>query len=286
VYLGSEGLESYMRIASDPPLDPSEAFEELMLQKCLMASFGSRDELTKEDRQVIKRLGLKFRGRNAWPLFRSYRPACFPWHLTADEARFLTLALQQAREVSLRFKEDPALFDPPNEELWFVRASEETEKGLSWRDAWLEPALLEEEELPDVPIDELRLARLKKAAQPMEAVWEIDFFLSPTPVQDKRDERPHYPYQTLTVDHASGFIFDTHLASPETYLEEFPERFLALAERLKRLPVEIWVKREDAYDLLEPFTSRLGIELYLVDELESLEEAQAAFRQFMEQREW
>ncbi len=282
LYLGSEGLESYMRIASEPPPDPSEAFEELMLQKCLMASFANRDELSKEDRQVIKSLGLKFRGRNAWPLFRSYRPAYHPWYLTADEARFLTLALQQAREVCLRFREDPALFEPPQDELWFDRVPEETEDGLSWRDAWLEPALLEDEYLPDVPIDELRLARLKKAAQFMDAIWEMDFFLSPTPVQDKRGERPHYPYQTLAVDQASGFIFDTHLASPETYLEEFPVRFLALAERLKRLPVEIWVKREDAYDLLEPFTSRLGIELYLVDELEALEEAQAAFRQFMD----
>jgi hypothetical protein len=252
-----------------------------MLQKCLMASFANREELTTEDRQVIKRLGLKFRGRNAWPLFRSYRPAHFPWYLTADEARFLTLALQQAREVCLRFREDPALFNPPNEELWFVRVPEETEEGLSWKDAWLEHALLEEEELPTVPIDELRLARLKKAVQFMDAIWEMDFFLSPTPVQDKKGERPHYPYQTLTVDHASGFIFGTDLASHATYLEEFPERFLALAERLKRLPVEIWVKREDAYDLLEPLTSRLEIELYLVDELESLEEAQAAFRQFM-----
>lgn len=286
LYLGSEGLESYMRVASEPPLDPDKVFEEAIMQKCLMASFANREELTKEDRQVIKSLGLKFRGRNAWPLFRSYRPAHFPWYLTADEARFLTLALQQAMEVCPRFREDPALFDPPNEELWFVRVPEETEEGLSWRDAWLEPALLEEEELPTVPVDELRLARIKKVAQPTENIWEMDFALAPTPVQDKQGERPHYPYQTLTVDHTSGFIFDTHLASPETYLEEFPERFLALTERLKGLPVEIWVKREYAYDLLEPFTSRLGIELYLVDELESLEEARSAFRQFMERRGW
>ena len=281
LYLGSEGLESYMRIASEPPLDPSEAFEELMLQKCLMASFANREELTKEDRQVIKRLGLKFRGRNAWPLFRSYRPAYHPWYLTADEARFLTLALQQAREVCPRFREDPALFEPPQDELWFVRVPEETEEGLSWRDAWLEPGLLEEEELPTVPLDELRLARLKKAAQFMEAVWEMDFFLSPSAVQEKKGERPYYPYLTMTVDHRSGFIFGTDLASPATYLAEFPWRFITLAERLKKLPTELWVKREEAYDLLEPITSHLGVELYLVDELESLEDARAALGRFM-----
>ena len=281
LYLGSEGLESYMRIASEPPPDPSEAFEELMLQKCLMASFANREDLSKEDRQVIKRLGLKFRGRNAWPLFRSYRPAYHPWYLTADEARFLILALQQAREVCLRFREDPALFEPPQDELWFVRVPEETEEGLSWRDDWLEPDLLEEEELPDVPLDELRLARLKKVAQFMDAIWEMDFFLSPSAVQESKGERPYYPYMMMTVDHKSGFIFGTELASPDTYLEKFPWRFVTLAESLKKLPTELWVEKEDAYDLLEPLTSRLGIELYLVDELEALEEARTALGRFM-----
>jgi len=281
VYLGSEGLESYMRVASGPSVDPSEALETVLRQKCLMASFGAREELMKEDRQVLKRLGLKFRGRTAWPLFRSYRPAYHPWLLTADEARFLTLALQQARGVCLRFSDDPALFEPPQEDLWFVRVPEEADEGLIWTDAWLEPALLEDEYLPDVPIDELRLARLKKEAQFMDAIWEMDFFLSPSAVQEERGERPYYPYMTMTVDHRSGFIFNTDLTSPETYLEEFPWRFLALAERLKKLPIELWVKREDAYDLLEPFTSRLGIELYLVDELEALEDARTALGQFM-----
>jgi hypothetical protein len=281
VYLGSEGLESYMRVASEPPMVSPEALETMLMQKCLMASFGGREELTKEDRQVIKSLGRKFRGRTAWPLFRSYRPAYHPWHLTADEARFLTLALQQAREVCLRFKEDPALFDPPSEELWFVRVPEETEEDLCWRDAWLEPALLEEEELPTVPIDELRLARLKKAAPLMQAIWEMDFFLSPSAVQERKGERPYYPYMTMAVDHRSGFVFGSDLASPETHLAEFPERFLALAERIKRLPSELWVKREDAYDLLEPISSLLGIDLYLVDELEALEDARAALGRFM-----
>jgi hypothetical protein len=280
VYLGSEGLESYMQVASGPPSDLSEALETALLQKCLMASFANREELSKPDRDVIKRLGLKFRGRNEWPLFRSYRPAYHPWYLTADEARFLTLALRQAREVCLRFEEDPALFDPPDEELWFVRVPEETETGLSWRDDWLEPASLEEE-LVTVPLDELRLARLKKAAPLLQAVWEMDFFLSPTPVQDKGDERPYYPYMLMIVDHGSGFIFGTDLVTSEIHLAEFSERFLALAERLERLPSEIWVKKDEAYDLLEPLTSRLGIELYLVDWLEALEEARAALGRFM-----
>lgn len=56
---------------------------------------------------------------------------------------------------------------------------------------------------------------------------------------------------------------------------------MALAERLKWLAPEIWVKKEEAYDLLEPLSSRLGIKLYIVGELEALEDAQPAMWEFM-----
>jgi len=36
--------------------------------------FEDRDGLDKQDREVIKKLGLKFRGAHAWPMFCSYRP--------------------------------------------------------------------------------------------------------------------------------------------------------------------------------------------------------------------
>lgn len=115
----------------------------------------------------------------------------------------------------------------------------------------------------------------------MQAIWEMDFFLSPSAVQEKRGQRPYHPYLTMSVDHGSGFIFGTDLASPRTHLAEFPERFLALAERLKWLAPEMWVEKEEAYNLLEPISSRLGISLYIVDELEALEEAGAASGRFM-----
>ena len=40
----------------------------------LQASFENRDQLSREDRHVMRELGLTFRGRQAWPMFRSYRP--------------------------------------------------------------------------------------------------------------------------------------------------------------------------------------------------------------------
>ena len=76
VYLGTEGLEGYLKIRSEE-ISLSD-IDMLHIQKCLMASFEDRNFLQKPDLQVVKKLNLKFRGRNLWPLFRSYRPGYLP----------------------------------------------------------------------------------------------------------------------------------------------------------------------------------------------------------------
>ncbi len=60
VYLGLEGLEVCERIRSGDiaPQDPEVDF----VQKCLLASFQDRKSLEKKDLDVIRQLGLKFRG--------------------------------------------------------------------------------------------------------------------------------------------------------------------------------------------------------------------------------
>ncbi|MCM8775585.1 MAG: hypothetical protein NC930_04445 [Candidatus Omnitrophica bacterium] len=76
VYLGAEGLESYLQVqCGQAQRDPEEAVH---LMKCLMVSFEDRCFMDPEDLEMIKVLGLKFRGENAWPKFRSYQPGYYP----------------------------------------------------------------------------------------------------------------------------------------------------------------------------------------------------------------
>ncbi len=70
LYLGTEGLEGYLKTRSGE-FSPDNV---LHIQKCLMVSFEDRKFLKKQDLTTIKELNLKFRGRNEWPLFRSYLP--------------------------------------------------------------------------------------------------------------------------------------------------------------------------------------------------------------------
>ena len=276
VYLGTDGLEGYLKIQSGEILP--DDIDALHLQKCLMASFEDRQFLQKPDLQVIKELGLKFRGRNSWPLFRSYRPGYRPWYLTKEEAKYLTLALQQAIEVSLRFKKDKDLLTPPKENHYLVRVPKKEGESLRWRDKWLEPLPLEKVEVVAEPIDEVHLQRIKKITSRQQGIWEVDFFYSPSAV--KEEERPYFPYLFLWVDHHSGLILKPDVVKPSEYRLQFPRQFLDLIESVNFLPDEILVRKEEAFQLLEPITSRLSIKLKLVKRLKGIEQAQEAMFEY------
>ena len=116
----------------------------LALQDCLMVSFEDRQLLDTPDRDISKAGGLMFRGRNAWPLFRSYLPGYEPRFLTAAEARRLTVALAQALLVAERLDENPALLpEPMPNGKYLVRVPTRGDGGAwQWRDSKRVPAPL------------------------------------------------------------------------------------------------------------------------------------------------
>jgi len=273
VYLGTEGLRGYLKLQlGDTPTTVSEM---LHSQKCLMASFEDREFLHKKDHQIIKNLGLKFRGRKAWPLFRNYSPGYHPWFITSDEAKFLTLALYQTIDVALRFKDNPEMLTPPEENQYLVRVPEKTKEGLSWRDEWLEPLPLEKPEIEVPEINETRLAKINERFKERLGIWEVGFFHSPQGVQEK-NERPYYPYVVLWVEYSSGYILNLRLTGPPTgtlsELSVIPEQLMEIIENIEFLPQEILVDKEETFKLLEPITRKLGIKLSYVERLMVFEE--------------
>ncbi|MCD4844482.1 MAG: hypothetical protein K8R25_08350 [Methanosarcinales archaeon] len=275
LYLGSEGLYGLSSILSG---DFSESKDEaLFVQNCLMASFEDRKHLRKQDLRQIKTLGLKFRGRNAWPLFRNYLPGFFPWYLKSDEVRFLTIALLQAMYVSLRFKKDSELLDHPSTNQFFVRVPDKSGENITWEDKWLKPTPLTVGDIPMISIEEATINRLIKARLQREGIWEFDFFYVPTVLQEK-EERPYYPYMSLLVDHDSSFILNFQLEKEADCKSTFPVKFADFIERAQVMPDELLVKRLDVYRIMKPISSELGIEINMVESLPALEYAQKSIK--------
>jgi hypothetical protein len=270
VYLGTEGLDGYLNIRRGQIQydDPDSLF----IQNCLMLSFENRKLVQEDDREIINELGLKFRGKNAWPVFRRYEPGYFPWFLNRDEVIYMMNALQQATDICLRFKDDAKLFRAPVKNHYLIRVAEEKNGRVSWKDEWRKPSPPEKKDQGLYkPVDEVRIQRLKKTVKSTPAIWEIDFFYAPTPVLEV--ERPFFPYAIMIIDHDTGFILDMHLAETRSYQKEFLEKFLNCIETTSVIPLEILARKEEVLKLLEIYASRLNIRLSRVKKLKNIDHA-------------
>ncbi|MEW6419310.1 MAG: hypothetical protein AB1480_14560 [Nitrospirota bacterium] len=279
VYTGSKGLASYLKIITLQ--NPEGNFDNMLLQECLSITFEDRRYLEKEDLKVIKDLGFKFRGRNAYPLFRNLKPGYYPWFITREEARFLIVVFQQALDVCQRFKYDKTLLIPPVKGQYFVRVPQIIEGGLSWRDEWMWPQPLQPEEFTPIRADELRLQRIKSNAV-QQGIWEFDYFYANMPV--KEEGRPYFPMTLLIVDSASGFILHARVSTPLKYQREFTDSFISFVEEAGILPKELLVAKDEAMKILEPVISCLKIKLTKVKRCKEVEKAQRSFSRFTSRR--
>jgi Domain of unknown function (DUF6930) len=300
-YLGSLGLEQHHKIQSgklharSPDLPGS--------QSCLTAWFGGRGDLDKTDLKVVKDLSLKFRGSNTWPQFRSMQPGYTPWYLSESEAKFLTVCLEQAREVALNFEKDPELLDPPGKNLYLVRvpsektAARSTEPSLSssqqilfpdeskssvheWNSQWLSAAPRVKTVVRAFPLDEIRLQHIKKTSQGHRGAWEVDAFFTPQPAAG--DDRPFFPYAFLCADQDSGFILSTVVAEPSGWETEFPRVFLESIEKHRLFPNKLCFRKEELRDLFAPLANHLGIEVEFTKRLPAVNRAKRELLKFME----
>ncbi len=299
VYLGSLGLEQHLKIQSRRATAHSRDF--VRSQCCLTVWFGDRRDLDETDLEVVKELGIRYRGRSLWPQFRSMRPGYVPWYLCESEAQFLTLCLEQARQVALDFARNPDLLHPPAKKHYLVRVpaghaqdqspqpDQQTlfpETGASpryeWKSQWRAPEPLVKAPLKPFRLDEIRLQRIKKSCQRVVGPWEIDAFFTDQAVAG--DDRPFFPYTLLCADHDSGFIFSTVLAEWSAWQEKFPEAFLEGLESHGMLPETLRLRKDDLRELLEPLALRLGIKIETTRKLPAADHARRSMLKFLETR--
>ncbi|MBI3316769.1 MAG: hypothetical protein HYZ85_02025 [Candidatus Omnitrophica bacterium] len=277
VYLGHEGLEGYWNGVNHPELAHEEGAGHI--KRCLLLTFDDRGDLEGTDLEVIKNLGFEFKGVRAWPQFRSYRPGYCPWHLTAKETRFLTLVLDQANEIVLRFKANPSLFDSPKPHHYWVRVRQGGAEHGEWSDTWQKPVPITRVVQISKSFDSRRLETI--AAMPQKQMaWEVDFFYTPAVVREK-GRRPYFPMMLLFSDHESYFIFNGHFTEPGRYLVELHEQLLQAIEKAEILPEEILVKKEELQAYLKPLCERFGIGVSLVDDLPAIRDARGGMREFL-----
>ncbi|TDG00532.1 DUF7309 domain-containing protein [Paenibacillus piri] len=278
VYLGTEGLETFVGMLTD-----SLGEDPLYAQYCLMLSFDDRKELYPQELKQIKELGLSFRGAKSWPTFRFYEPGFLPMPLASGEqVDFLTLALQQALEVARSYRDDPdALLEGEGESI-LTRTALPSAGGLDWASEWLEPKPVEESSIPTAePVDELRLAKIKRKLQGRAGVWEIDCFYLPMPIKEK-GERPYYPMACLIVDQGTGQILSFEFIEKSEIANKTAALFLNVVEQIGVLPDEIWAVNERVFMYMSQMLHAFDLQAFMTLELPALQEAKEGMIQYFE----
>lgn len=281
VYLGAEAVYDVLDFA-DSDIEPGDlaGVERILSIRQLQAAFEDREALEKEDREIIKQLGLKFRGRGNWPTFRSFKAGFFPWFLTASEVQQLTLALEQLIDMFPRFVADDSLLICEEDDQFLVRVPRRAGDSMTWSD---EIRHIPPPDIKPIPVKvDMPLLEATQKLPRRNLVVEMDFFMMLTPITDR--EPPYYPYMLLLIDAQSGMILGFDMLYIETTLEDMWASVpLAAIKRFGdqgMLPTEIQVSSEQLLEVLKPIAKTLKVKVTLTDYLPALEDAKYALNEF------
>jgi hypothetical protein len=275
VYLGASALARFLALQRAPQGVLDEHPELLLEIPQLQASFEDRGELEEWDRQLLRSLNLKFRGRKAWPRFQSFRPGFMPWRLEPEEIGFLTLALEQLEQVAPRLKEDRSLLqgEAPGTLLirscWAGKAN-----AVEWKDRY---ERVPSPEFPPVPLawDQGDVTKLKRMPA-REDILEVDFFQFPGAIGQK-GERPQAGYILLSVHAPSSLVFGAQATCVTESIEhmwgQIPGLLLSRLVEPGLRPREIHVQSRMLQNVLQPAFKELGTQIVLKPVLKKLRAA-------------
>ena len=278
VYLGTEGLRGFWH-AED--LEPNEDPASIFHVPQLMASFEDRSLLEDRDMEQIRRLGLSYRGKGAWPLFRSYRPGYHPWFLSSEEVKILSTALEQTLVIANRVKEDISLLEPDDEDSYFVRIPERSGKQTIWKDRHmifqLEPFQIKPN-LDPKQFDEV-IALGQSGSE-----FELDCFPAPVRIGPE-GTRPHWPHALIVVEAERGLIMGSEFLSAEDGLpalwSEIPGKLLTILSTSSTRPASVRVRSTLYRDILTPLLDALKVNITKRSDLPALDEAKESFFEFL-----
>jgi len=278
VYLGSEGLYGFLDLTQQAsPPTVQQIFEIPELQ----ASFEDRGLLRKDEIRTIQELGLRFRGRNAWPHFKSFRPGFMPWILEPGEVRFLACALEQLTDVAPRFMRTPDLLAPRSLGDFLVRVRSGKAPAHTWHDSIMHVDLPEPQQI-HMRVAGASMNKVRRLPRD-EASLEIDLVALPATIQEK-GKRPFYPYALLALNCRTGTAMLGDLMHVRSTLQEVwgrvPQNLVDQLIKGGFLPSSLRVRSDLMMGLLGSLARDLDFSLVRVDVLPRLDDALASMEEY------
>ncbi|GAB4269650.1 MAG: hypothetical protein Kow0054_31730 [Deferrisoma sp.] len=283
VYRGPVGLLGFSRMQNGEIEASPELFFEIPQ---LQMSFEDRSLLERADRDLLVERGFRFRGRQAWPLFRAYRPGWEPCLPTEAEARFLAAAGEQLLDVARRLQDDPSILFGPSPDALLHRVARRRKGALVWSDRYMPPPEFPETRIP-IAIDGALVEAVERLPVGIGCA-EVEAGLAFTPVGPRRGER-FFPVLLVVADQQSGAVIHVDTFEPlepyEYTYGEIPESLFEGFLRVGRRPRAVRVRPGLTAGVLRAVAQ--GIPWLRVEVVEAVPAAQAAREgmiEFLQQR--
>ncbi|KEH98502.1 hypothetical protein Z968_05420 [Clostridium novyi A str. 4552] len=271
MYIGDEAITDFFQLINSSDMPHNQI---IRYQNSVICHFGSREELVKEEREIIKKLGIKFRGKNNWIYFRVNEKGYSPYMPDKDQVLMITeilknlyMAIGALNEgLNVRFKQGKALFRVFNEE----------------RDLWLnfeDNTYVPRERYMVAEIDdELFLKRLNKQPR-TNNILELDVIYLSTFMRSKILEKMSLMKLALVVDGETGELFRNEIVTLED--NEMDILFRCLIDYITIIGIPKIILVRDIYtnNVLSDICSKLNIEMHISSTLYSIDRFAGAFDQ-------
>lgn len=276
VYRGVEALYGWRKFEELLDIEPEseEAHDMVMEIPQLQLSFGPASFLESHDRAAIKCSGARF--SSDLPLFRSYWPGYYPWFLTRAEARHLIHVLTQTIQVAKEFFYDQSVIplnEDPEDRSYLIRVPKLTDGVVRWQSSI---ELIEEPNIPLVPIDVDDAAVDQLKAMPKSDPQEIDLFTLPAKLGEA-NERPRVLYMLLVTNGVTGFLYGFEaLQAPDgidLMYADLAEKVAKMWLRQEVVPTELRARSLRLLNMFQYFAGEVGFGLSLTKELLAVDEA-------------
>lgn len=263
VYRGDEGLAAFLSMMTGA-VEPG-SLDSLYATNAVAATLCDREELDKEDRDVIRSLGLRYRGRGRWPMFRSYEPGYFPWRLEAEDTMVLANALRAMSSLTVALTQGDVSIDQENDTREFLTLSLQDDE---WHARWDQIYAPLPPNVADFP-DRDRLERLAESARRSQTTWELGIHYLPTPLWEDKGTRPHLPVCAMLVESESDSVVTELFTRPESSDADRQELLVNILESIPELPSDIVVNNPRLEQMVSSVTGPLGINVS-IDETPAL----------------
>ncbi|HEY5583190.1 MAG TPA: hypothetical protein VIK78_01710 [Ruminiclostridium sp.] len=263
-YEGFNAIHGFYYVAENHKIPPTQM---IRYQNNLMCYFGIRDELSSKELNVIKELGLKFRGKNEWIYFRSFETGYAPYILDEPQVVQLTLVLQQFYMALKALIEGRLKVNFESGNILYRKYDDDSKLWLTYEAPNIIPPRIH---MTPVINNELLLAKLNKLEATSNEI-ELDTLYLNVVINDKEFARPFLGNLLIIADCKSGMLIEQNMLSPK---DDVIENILGiLINYLMQMgkPKTVYVRDEYMQDYLKDLCERIGVFLKVKGKLKAID---------------